>query len=260
MEDVFMKTQKTIFNVIALISALTVIAPAMAMGGVEDQAELLKALNSANTVKAAQQVVDPVVTGITPEVVSVVVKPGYGARLLVLAKNTGTAISEYTKSHGGSATYNTVLENPTTSAAVALATLAGVGLAYRYRSAVGRAVSYANPFSWFGKKSTSAVAPVTEEAPVAKSETSVIGVESTSGLRSGVLRRALSYVNPFSWFGKKSTSAVAPVTESVAPVAEKAPVTKAVNAEVTIGNTQGNTQPKQGTIEFNKMNRRNKKK
>lgn len=164
-----MKTQKTIFNVIALISALTVIAPAMAMGGVEDQAELLKALNSANTVKAVQQVVDPVVTGITPEVVSVVAKPGYGARLLVLAKNTGTAISEYTKSHGGSATYNTVLKNPTTSAAVALATLAGVGLAYRYRSAVGRAVSYANPFSWFGKKSTSAVAPVTESvAPVAK--------------------------------------------------------------------------------------------
>lgn len=266
-----MKTQKTIFNVIALISAFAVVAPAMAMGGVEDQAELLATLNRANTVKVVQQGVAPVVsattetvapavTGIASKAVSIVAKPGYGVRLLALAKNTGTAIGEYTKSHGGSVAYNTVLENPKTSAGVALATLAGVGLAYRYRSAVGRAASYANPFSWFGKKSTSAVAPVTEEAPVAKSETSVIGVESTSGLRSGVLRRALSYVNPFSWFGKKSTSAVAPVTESVAPVTEEAPVTKAVNAEVTIGNTQGNTQPKQGTIEFNKMNRRNKKK
>lgn len=207
-----MKTQKTIFNVMALISALAAIAPAMAMGenlqpemeivapkamaevsvqevAVEGSNRVFDAADFQNNLRQSFDDMVPTqyeIPGIPAAIKIDVEKPeGYFARI-------GSCL----KSHGGSA-YNTVLENPKTSA-ITVAALVGAGLIYKYRGALGRAASYTNPFSWFGKKSTSAVAPVTEEAPV----------------------------------------------------------TKAVNAKVRIGNTQ----PRPGTIEFNEMNRRNKKK
>ncbi|MCL4229088.1 hypothetical protein KJZ61_00160 [Candidatus Dependentiae bacterium] len=223
-----MKTQKTIFNVMALISALAVIAPAMAMGE-NLQPEILEVSAPASTevVLVAPVVQEFVEATVAPAVEEVVVEgsnrvfdaadfqnnlrqsfddmaptqyeiPGIPAAIKIdVEKPQGyiARIGSCLKSCGGSA-YNTVLENPKTSA-ITVAALVGAGLAYKYRGALRKAVSYAFP-----------------------------------------------------WFGKKSTNKVVPVEKKEAPAEE------AVNAEVTIGNTQ----PKQGTIEFNMMNRRNKKK
>lgn len=191
-----MKTQKTIFNVMALISALAVIAPAMAMGE-NLQPEILEVSAPASTevVLVAPVVQEFVEATVAPAVEEVVVEgsnrvfdaadfqnnlrqsfddmaptqyeiPGIPAAIKIdVEKPQGyiARIGSCLKSCGGSA-YNTVLENPKTSA-ITVAALVGAGLAYKYRGTLRKAVSYA--FPWFGKKSTNKVVPVEKrEAPV----------------------------------------------------------------------------------------------
>jgi len=65
-------------------------------------------------------------------------------------------------SHDGLAAYNIVLENPKISVIIAVTAIKLIYGAYKCRSVLWKAVSYANPFSWFGKKSTNEATSVGE--------------------------------------------------------------------------------------------------
>jgi hypothetical protein len=56
-----------------------------------------------------------------------------------------------------------MLENPKTSAAVAVAVLGFIYGTYTYRGALRNVTSYANPFHWFGKKHAGVMPVPTQE-------------------------------------------------------------------------------------------------